>query len=106
MTELKKRLNSSMTYEEYVSIFEKEPKKPSLKPKLNPDLAMDDLDLLSDATTTDNLETLFPEIKEQQNQKKVLSQDLSQNRQRTYSENISYTFLSFIQKKIERKQSE
>jgi len=51
-----------MTYEEYVSIFEKEPKKPTLKPKLNPDLVMDDLDLLSDATTTDNLESFYPEM--------------------------------------------
>ncbi|CAD8186391.1 unnamed protein product [Paramecium pentaurelia] len=106
MTESKKRLNSSMTYEEYVSIFEKEPKKPSLKPKLNPDLLIDDLDLLSDAPTTDNLETLYTEIKEQQNQKQVVLQEQTQKRQRTYSENISYTFLSFIQKKIERKQSD
>ena len=64
MAEQKKRLNSSMTYEEYVSIFEKEPKKPTLKPKLNPDLAMDELDLMSDATTTDNIETLYVEMKD------------------------------------------
>ncbi|CAD8080039.1 unnamed protein product [Paramecium primaurelia] len=106
MTESKKRLNSSMTYEEYVSIFQKEPKKPSLKPKLNPDLLIDDLDLLSDAQTTDNVDTLYTEINQQQNQKQVPLQEHTQKRQRTYSENISYTFLSFIQKKIERKQSD
>ena len=64
MEEQKKRLNSSMTYEEYVSNFEKEPKKPTLKPKLHPDLIIDDLDLLSDAPTTDNLETLNLEMKD------------------------------------------
>ncbi|CAD8110925.1 unnamed protein product [Paramecium sonneborni] len=106
MAEQKKRLNSSMTYEEYVSIFEKEPKKPTLKPKLNPDLIMDDLDLLSDAPTTDNLETLFLETKDNSEQIQVLTYKQSQKRERTYSENISYTFLSFIQKKIERKQSD
>ncbi|CAD8072099.1 unnamed protein product [Paramecium primaurelia] len=106
MAEQKKRLNSSMTYEEYVSIFEKEPKKPTLKPKLNPDLVMDDLDLLSDATTTDNLEYFYTEINDKQELKQVLFNEQSQKRQRTYSENISYTFLSFIQKKIERKQSD
>ncbi|CAD8168898.1 unnamed protein product [Paramecium pentaurelia] len=106
MAEQKKRLNSSMTYEEYVSIFEKEPKKPTLKPKLNPDLVMDDLDLLSDATTTDNLEYFYTEINDKQELKQVLFYGQSQKRQRTYSENISYTFLSFIQKKIERKQSD
>lgn len=42
-----------MTYEEYVNYFEKEPKKPRLKPKLSPDLAVEDLDLLSDAPTDD-----------------------------------------------------
>lgn len=30
---LRKRLNSSMTYEEYVNTFEKAPKKPCFKPK-------------------------------------------------------------------------
>ncbi|CAD8183714.1 unnamed protein product [Paramecium octaurelia] len=106
MAEQKKRLNSSMTYEEYVSFFEKEPKKPTLKPKLNPDLAMDHLDLLSDATTTDNFESFYPEVIDKLEQIQVLPQEQSQRRQRTQSENISFTFLSFIQKKIERKQSD
>ncbi|CAK86599.1 unnamed protein product (macronuclear) [Paramecium tetraurelia] len=106
MTELKKRLNSSMTWEEYVTYFEKEPKKPTLKPKLNPDLLIDPLDLLSDATTTDNFESFYPEVTDKLEQIQVLPFEQSQRRQRTYSENISFTFLSFIQKKIERKQSD
>lgn len=48
---LRKRLNSSMTYEEYVNTFDKAPKKPCLKPKQEPDSGIDDLDLLSDAPT-------------------------------------------------------
>lgn len=52
-----------MTYEEYVNYFEKEPKKPTLKPKLSPDLALEDLDLLSDAPTADVSDTFCAEPK-------------------------------------------
>lgn len=40
-----------MTYEEYVNTFDKPPKKPCLKPKLEPTLEMEDLDLLDDTKT-------------------------------------------------------
>lgn len=48
MTELRKRLNSSMTYEEYLHTFDQPPKKPNLKPKQDPVAEIDELDLLID----------------------------------------------------------
>lgn len=52
-----------MTYEEYVNYFEKEPKKPTLRPKLSPDLAIEDLDLLSDVPTEDVSDGFYMELK-------------------------------------------
>ena len=45
MTDIRKRLNSSMTYEEYVSTFDKAPRKPSLKPLQDPQIELEELDL-------------------------------------------------------------
>lgn len=41
----RKRLDSSMTYEEYVKAYDRAPRKPSHKPKQTPDLLIDDFDL-------------------------------------------------------------
>ena len=54
MTELRKRLNSSMTYEEYLHTFDQPPRKPSLKPKQDPETEIDDLDLLIEAPSLES----------------------------------------------------
>lgn len=48
MTELRKRLDSSMTYEEYVKTYDKAPNKPCLRPKQSPQIIDEDLDLTAD----------------------------------------------------------
>ncbi|CAD8066253.1 unnamed protein product [Paramecium sonneborni] len=120
MEEQRKRLNSSMTYEEYVNTFEKAPKKPCLKPKQEPDVGMDDLDLLSDAQTDIpqiktkiycDPNTVIQEVEEDGKTPVVwLDQQLTPSpmkmaRQRTQSENIQFTFISFVEREIERKGS-
>ncbi|CAK79770.1 unnamed protein product (macronuclear) [Paramecium tetraurelia] len=129
MEEQRKRLNSSMTYEEYVNTFDKAPKKPCLKPKQEPDVGMEDLDLLSDAQTeivSINLITQQPQVKkkiycdpntviqevEEDGKTPVVWVDqqltpspMKMARQRTQSENIQFTFISFVEREIERKGS-
>ncbi|KAM3146353.1 hypothetical protein pb186bvf_001322 [Paramecium bursaria] len=102
MSDKRKRLYSSMTYEEYMDLQDAPPQKPQLRPSESP-LTIPEL-LLSDDIQQQHPLQIIPED-ETVDVYDVPKIPKIKKRNRFQSENIHYTFLSFIEKGIQRKKS-